>query len=173
MISSNLDRLFPLEEEDLSPVAEWLTDSHIYRNLYTLYRPLPRRDLEEWYDDEISRGAHIFRYATDDERFTAMALVHYIHPKNHCGEISFIVNPGMQGKGHARRVLRSLLEYCFGVLNLNKVFFHTTAYNSAMCHIASTAGLVHEGTFRKEIFFDGEYHNILRYGILAEEFGPE
>ncbi len=169
MTLDKINNLIPLETEDLPLLKDWLTDNGVYRNLYQLYHPMSMDELRTWYQNEKNQGAHLFKYRTESNDMSGIAIVHYIHLKNRCGEISFIIHPRLQGQGHGRDLLDRLVTYSFSILNLNKISFHTTEYNDAMKHIAASYGFSLEGTFRRELYFDGEYHDILRFGMLFDE----
>ena len=170
MSTQNMNHLLPLELNDLPPVRQWLCRESVYKYLYVLYHPMSMNDLEAWYKKEKDEGAHIFKYCPLPETMTGMGLVHYIHPKNRCGEISVIIDPEQQGRGHGGKLMRALFEYSFMILNLHKVFFHTTDFNGQVHSLTNHFPVHLEGTYRDELYHNGSYHNIMRYGILCSEF---
>ena len=157
------------EAGDLETLKKWLAHEDVFKNLYVLYHPMDMTRLQEWFAGEKTGGAHIMKYG-DDEKTVAVGMVHFIHGKNRCGELSFIVDPGISGMGYGSKVLDHLLRYSFHILNLHKVFLHTAEYNKKVPSLALKRGFVLEGTFRKEIYYSGSYYDTYRYGILQEEF---
>jgi RimJ/RimL family protein N-acetyltransferase len=99
-----------------------------------------------------------------------LGLVHYIHPKHGCGELSIIVNPACAGKGFGRRIIAHLMECAFNEQGLHKIYLHCAGPNTRMIDIAKRAGFVQEGVYREEIHLDETWHNTYRFGMLASEY---
>jgi len=160
----------PMESEDLHELKKWLANEEIYKNLNLLYRPMSITELQQWFEREKSDGANIFKYINIENHICGIGLIHYIHHKNRCGELSVIINPEMSGKGYGKNIFTNLMIYSFEILNLNKIFFHTTIYNKRVFSIAESLGFVKEGVFRKEHYYSGEYHDTYRFGLLIDEY---
>jgi len=157
-------------EQHLRHLQKWLVDPAVHRNLYALYRPMDIPELTNWLKHEQKDNARMFFYHTDNDTPVGMGLVHYIHPKHDCGELSIIVNPDCSGKGFGRRILLHLMDCAFNKHNLHKIFFHCTSLNTRMIYIAEQTGFMREGLYREEIHLDGTRHNIYRFGMLADEY---
>jgi RimJ/RimL family protein N-acetyltransferase len=158
----------------LEHLEKWLADSAVHRNLYTLYRPMNQNELAHWLEREQEDEAHLFFYCTEPgacpDTAVGLGIVHYIHPKHGCGELSIIVNPACSGRGFGRRILAHLMETAFRGHGLHKIFFHCAGPNQRMSNIARRAGFVQEGIYREEIHLDGTWYNTCRYGMLASEY---
>ena len=63
-----------------------------------------------------------------------------------------------------------LLDYAFNFLNLWKVWSEIFAYNEIALDLHEKTGFAVEGTFRQQIFKSGKYVDLVRIGLLAEEF---
>lgn len=74
------------------------------------------------------------------------------------------------GKGLGRLVGRKLLEHGFNKLNLERIYCGTAATNEGMKKLASTLGMVLEGTRRQHFFLEGVRVDMMEYGILRAEF---
>ena len=158
----------------LKHLEKWLADPDVHRNLYTLYRPMNQNELTRWLEREQEDDAHMFFYCTAPgacpDTAVGLGIVHYIHPKHGCGELSIIVNPACSGKGFGRRILAHLMETAFRKHGLHKIFFHCAGPNQRMSDIARRAGFVQEGIYREEIHLDGNWYNTCRYGMLESEY---
>jgi len=164
------DTLFPLEREDLSELRDWLTREEVHKNLYMMYCPMSLDDLAGWYTKEKNDGGHLFGFRFDNKKIIGMGLVHYIHDKNRCGELSIMVSPDHFGQGRGRSILLSLMGFAFDILNLHKIFLHTTCFNERMIRLIEHIGFTREAVYRKELVYAGEYHGSLRYGMLDNEY---
>jgi len=161
-------------EKHLACLQRWLADPDVHRNLYALYRPMSIDELTRWLEREQETDARMFFYRTSPEgcadTAVGLGLVHYIHPKHGCGELSIIVNPAISGKGFGRRIMGHLMETAFNEHGLHKIFFHCAGANSRMIDIATRAGFVQEGVYREEIHLDKTWYNIYRFGMLESEY---
>ncbi len=165
-------RFRPMEQGDIDHIARWINDEQVFKHLYMLWHPMPAEALRAWYEQERAASAHMFVFfAGEGGREPAgMGLVHYIHEKNRCAELSLIINPAFFNQGLGTHILAMLTRYSFDVLNLHKIFVHCVEYNRKMISILAKTGFVREGVFRKELFFSGQYHDIYRYGCLQSEY---
>jgi RimJ/RimL family protein N-acetyltransferase len=160
--------------QHLPHLQRWLADPAVHRNLYALYRPMDAGELNLWLERELETDARMFFYRTTPavcaDTAAGLGLVHYIHPKHGCGELSLIVNPACSGKGFGRRIMAHLMETAFNQHGLHKIFFHCAGPNSRMIDIATRAGFVQEGVYREEIHLDGKWYNTCRFGMLKSEY---
>lgn len=74
--------------------------------------------------------------------------------------------------GYGYEAFSKIFEHCFDKLNLNKVCVGTTSDNIGMQKVAKKLNMIHEGTRRSEILRDGEYYDIVLYGLLKREYLP-
>lgn len=85
----------------------------------------------------------------------------------------FMIEPSYQGQGYGREALNLLLyKYAFGTLNLNKILLYTLPRNKAAIHLYGGVGFRQEGVLRKQLFKEGAYHDLLVFGLLANEYLP-
>lgn len=73
-------------------------------------------------------------------------------------------------KGYATEALVPLLEHGFNKMNLNRIWTGTAATNIGMQTVAQKLGMKYEGDSRQGMFLEGEYIDVLHYGILKEEW---
>lgn len=73
-----------------------------------------------------------------------------------------------RGAGRAAQVLG--LELAFGELGLEKVWAEVLADNDTALKAQAAAGFRREGYLRRQIFKDGRYRDVVRLGILADEW---
>lgn len=161
-----------LKVEKLGCLQQWLNSKEVHKNLYVLYRPMSCDELVSWYKKEHAAGSHMFFYSTGKTALkpAGIGLIHYIHPKNRCGELSIIINPELFGKGHGTQVLQHLMHTGFDVLNLHKIFAHTVEFNKKTISLLEKMKFVREAIYRKELYWSEKYYDIYRYGMLEEEY---
>lgn len=74
------------------------------------------------------------------------------------------------GKGVAKLAGRQLLAHGFGKLGLHRVYCGTAAGNEGMRKLAAALDMREEGRRRAHLFLDGEWMDVIDYGVLRAEF---
>lgn len=88
-------------------------------------------------------------------------------------ELAFWTTPEAQDQGYATDAARTIVGYGFDRLGLHKVIARTYETNPASTRVLKKLGFRQEGTLREEAFVDGEWIDVGRYGLLAEEWRGE
>lgn len=78
------------------------------------------------------------------------------------------------GRGVATLAARRLLQHGFDKLNLHRIYCGTAASNLAMRKLALALGMREEGTRRSHLYLEGEWVDVVEFGVLRSEFsaGP-
>jgi len=158
--------------EKIKYLEKWVRQKKVHKNLYMLYRPMSGPELTAWHKKEVADGSHLFFYSTGENELSpaGIGLVHYIHPKNRCGELSIIINPEYFGKGYGTQVLQHLMHIAFNDLNLHKIFAHAVEFNLRSISLLEKMRFVREAVYRNELYWSDQYYDIFRYGLLEEEY---
>lgn len=69
------------------------------------------------------------------------------------------------GKGYATYALNWMIQHGFHSIGLNRIWLGTPEQNLGMIKVAEKAGMIQEGTLINDIWMNGQYINVLRYGI--------
>jgi RimJ/RimL family protein N-acetyltransferase len=86
-------------------------------------------------------------------------------------EIAYIIGEKEYwGKGFAREATELMLKHAFCSLNLERIYCGTSEKNFRMQGLAKRMHFIEEGIRRKAIYNNGQYENIIEYGILREEY---
>jgi len=96
--------------------------------------------------------------------------IHSINWDHRRAEVGYLIRRQDRNKGYATEVVKALLDYAFNELKLNKISAKMYAVNEVSAKVVEKCGFKLEGTFRKELYKDGIYHDELRYGLLRKEF---
>jgi ribosomal-protein-alanine N-acetyltransferase len=90
---------------------------------------------------------------------------------NRNAELAVIIgNSEHHGKGVAYLAASTMIRHGFYKLNLERIYCGTAANNTAMSRLAISIGMLEEGRRRKHIFLDGEWVDMVEYGLLREEY---
>ena len=86
------------------------------------------------------------------------------------GAIGYALGIGYRGQGYATEAAQGLVGYGFASLNLHRIYADTDSGNPESWNVMERLGMRREGYFREAIFRDGEWLDVLIYGILAAEW---
>ena len=89
---------------------------------------------------------------------------------NRSAEFGLLVDPDEQKNGYGLEATRILCRYLFRSRGLNKVYAQTGSFNKAAIKLLEKVGFKLDGTLRRHMFHDGEFHDALVYSILQHEF---
>lgn len=81
-----------------------------------------------------------------------------------------IYNPKYWSGGYGTKALRIWINHLFNNLPLVRVGFTTWSGNERMIKVGEKLGMMMEARLRKCRFYNGEYYDSIRMGILREEW---
>jgi len=85
-------------------------------------------------------------------------------------EVGYMLRPESWGNGYATNALGEVCRYAFDERRRHKLFARACETDPASSRVLERAGFEQEGTFRREASVDGEFVDLYRYGLLADEF---
>lgn len=85
-------------------------------------------------------------------------------------EIGYWISPDHQGKGIITRAAKTMIAYGFDQIKLNKIEIWAAEKNTKSRNVPERLGFVLEGMRRSNEYLDGEYHNMMIYGLLKTEW---
>lgn len=171
------------EEEDQDFFQENRNRTDIRRPL-TDVRPRNQEQVEETFEERMygeDNSGMLFLVCTGDEE--AMVTgdedgltrvgevgIPWVNDPHGSGMLMYWAAPDQQGNGYIPEATSLLLDHAFGERRLNKVWAVAIEPNEASQRVLEKLGFEHEGTHRNETWYEGEFVDSLRYGILAEEW---
>jgi len=160
-----------------------------HRNEESIRRPLtdvsPRnhKQVEEHFEERvygdddgmaflICTGDREAMTTGDEDGLTRVGEVGipWVNQPHGSGMLMYWVAPDQQGNGYVTEATALLLDHAFGQRRLNKVWAMVIEPNDASQAALESLGFEQEGAYRKETFYEGEYVDSRRYGMLAEEW---
>lgn len=170
------DRIYlrPLQESDLNDqYLRWLNDQDVTKYLEAGRFPVTPDDLRQYFER--------FAHGKDDLIFAIIDKVTEFHignvTLNHIQWVHRTADTGLMigrkefwGLGYAREAWTLVIDYAFRRLGLRKVIAGAIAENAASIRTLQKLGFRAEGVLRKELLADGEYRDVLRFGLFAGEF---
>lgn len=87
-------------------------------------------------------------------------------------KIGYFIDYRFAGRGIVSSAVSTILEFCFGPLNLNRIELRCALGNLASRRVAEKLGFLHEGVARQEEFLNGVFVDQHIFGILRQDFEP-
>lgn len=172
-------RLGPIDHEAHPEIeSKWTHDAEFMRLMELKpVRPLSPAMMKKQYEaieKEMEEDKNLFYFTIcvrEDGRFIGKALVEWIDWANGNGFIRLGIGAAEdRRKGYGSQVLGMLLRYSFGELNLYRVTAVVPAYNEGAIRLFQKFGFMEEVRRRKAIHRDGEFWDLVSFGLLNAEW---
>lgn len=172
-IASETIRLRPLEKGDMELKVKWFNDPKVNKTL-VLNEKLQLDKSLEWFDkavrDDSRRDFIIETKDGEPIGVTGLLEIDRVHGTAEC--FCVIGQKKFWGKGIGTEVHSLLLQLAFDELNLHKIWAVVYTNNAAVLKIVEKLGFSIEGTLREEKYIRGKRIDLLRIGVLRDEFKP-
>jgi RimJ/RimL family protein N-acetyltransferase len=97
--------------------------------------------------------------------------LHDINPKDHKAIFGIVVGEkDYWSKAYGTEAARLMINYGFQQLNLHRISSSAFGFNERSIKFHKKVGFREEGRLRQAIFKNGEYHDLVLFGILREEW---
>lgn len=90
-----------------------------------------------------------------------------IDKENHRGEIGYMIEPALQGKGFMYEALQPVIQYGFNTLLLHSMEAQIDPRNTASAALLNKAGFVQEALFKESYLLDDEFVDTAVYSLLS------
>jgi RimJ/RimL family protein N-acetyltransferase len=158
-VEGNLIRLKKLSLEDQKQIEEWNKDPEV-----TQCREVDGSWLQEL--PSINFGI----YDKKTVKLIGDIGISSIDQKNKHAEIGMAIgDKNYWGKGYGTDLVKTILDYCFNELNLNKVYLDVWEENKRAIGCYMKCGFKKDGVLREQVFRDGKYHNKWIMSVLRKE----
>ncbi|MEG3066560.1 GNAT family protein [Acetomicrobium sp.] len=174
MIIENEDiTLRAIEESDLELLREMINDPEIESMTGGYSYPVSTYQQRKWFES-LANGSNDLRLIIDIKEHGAIGTVMLtdIDWKNRTTQSHWkIANRiDVRCKGYGTRAVKALIKYAFNELNMHCVYCKVIEYNIASQKIVEKIGFKREGILRERIYKNGNYHNVIVWSILKDEF---
>jgi RimJ/RimL family protein N-acetyltransferase len=157
-----------VEREDVEFVQRVQLDPGTRTHLGFVH-PKSKEQVETFYENTIAatNGDTNLLVCDDGEALGAVDLFDVEHDH---GTVAYWLAPDARGEGYATEGLSLLLDYAFDTRGLHHVVAEVFEFNDASRALVERLGFEQEGRLREHVFARGEYHDVVQYGLLAEEW---
>ncbi|MGH3504267.1 MAG: GNAT family N-acetyltransferase [Nocardioidaceae bacterium] len=172
VLRGDLVRLREAREQDYAQVAEWSADPAVGILQTGWVRPEPA-------EASIERMRVLCANDGNDVGFVVEALdgatllgrvgLRRVG-KNRCAELAIVIDPPYWGNGYGSDASRVLVRYGFAEMGLHRIELDVFAFNTRAIATYAKLGFVEEGRRRQAIYHDGQWHDDVQMGLLADEW---
>lgn len=164
-----------LKLKDIEPVYNILLDREVSRNIgvpgekyylkyargYVRQSQIRLRKLKE-FELAVERN--------EDSQFIGAVGLFFISHRHKTGWIGYWFGRSFWRRGYASESVKILCDFAFRVLDLHHLTAEVFGYNQASMRLLEKLGWTREVVLRKAELIDNKYYDLVRYGLLAEEF---
>ncbi|KAB1192711.1 GNAT family N-acetyltransferase [Haloferax sp. MBLA0076] len=100
--------------------------------------------------------------------FVGVSDAHFKRP-----ELGYWLIPEVHGEGYGKAAVSLAIDYVFRQYDTPAVEAEAFDFNDASRGLLESLGFTEEGRKRKFMFVDGEYRDMIQYGLLREEWESE
>ena len=164
-------RPFTLED---APIVQRLAGAYEVAAT-TLNMPHPYQDgmAQQWISSQRAKhekGEVVdFAIVIREGRLLCGAIGLGIDKRNNNAELGYWIGVPYWGQGYCTEAAKEVLSYGFKSLNLHRIHAAHLNCNPASGRVMQKIGMSYEGCSREHFCKWGQFHDDLRYGILASE----
>ncbi|HCJ28764.1 MAG TPA: UDP-4-amino-4,6-dideoxy-N-acetyl-beta-L-altrosamine N-acetyltransferase [Pseudomonas sp.] len=154
---------------DLERVLAWRNHPEVRRYMYTQHE-IPLDEHTRWFDKASKNPErHLLVY---ERASTPLGFIniHQIAPGG-IGDWGFYAAPDAP-KGTGRLLGQAALQYAFIEAGLHKICGQALAYNERSIRFHRSLGFLQEGLLRHQHFDGQHHHDVVCFGLLANEWHP-
>ena len=164
LIPENAEEVFSVVDKNREYLREWLpwvdgTDKV----------DVTRGVIAEWQKDLEDKKEYIFGIFLNG-KYVGNIGVHEKNKNNNSRMIGYWLAADCQGRGIMTDCVRTLTDFCFDELDLNRVYILCALENKKSRAIPERLGYVQEGILQDGICLYGVYHDEVVYGVIKRNW---
>lgn len=182
MINQNIEKVLETKrltlrlfhEADVPEVVRLCNNDNLYRSTLNLPYPYSTEHALTWMKHHHTHfnNDKAYELAITDKKtgklYGAIALSN--HQAFNNGELAYWIGEAYWGNGYATEAAKAMLQFAFIEKKYNKVFARYFHANHASGRVIEKIGMKKEGVLKQHIRKDGEYIDLIYYGVLKEEW---
>ena len=172
------DRLLlrPLTSRDIDALLAYRGREDVCR--YVPFEPMTREDITErltgqWARTELTSEGQSLTLGAEVSQTGELAgdIILFWHSEEHAGgEIGYVFNPSLGGRGYATEAVTMMLRLGFEELGMHRIIARIDERNDPSVRLARRVRMRQEARLVENEFFKGEWSTELDFAILAAEW---
>jgi len=160
-------KLLPLKREYLEFMRQVRNHPEVNEYLFTDAH-ISKEEQERWYRRQLRDKKSLVFIALADVPI-GYCQVKNIDHANHSCELGFCVAPQHQGKGYGMALVKGLISYATGKLNIHRLYLEVFADNEKAIKLYENCGFSKEGILQDKIFKDGKFRDDMIMSIIKRD----
>jgi len=162
-----------ISKKDLTKVMKWRMSEEVTKYMYT--DPVLDINKQEKWIKKISSDKTVkyWMIMYDNKDIGVLNLYDIDALNSRCFWAYYIGEPTFKGKHIARHLECNIYDYVFYELNFKKLCCDVLSFNQKVIDIHQKFGSKIEGEFKKHIFKNGHFYDVVRMAILKEEWDKQ
>ncbi len=163
-----------LKPEDATQVHLLAGDREIADTTLTIPHPFEVEMAEQYVEGKISlyeggKGVCFGVILPSGDNLVGVVSLKKIDQIHRNAELGYWIGKEYWNNGYATEAAVAVVNYGFGVLNLQRIYAHCLSRNPSSGKVLSKLDMTHEGKLRQHILKWNEFEDIDLYGILRSE----
>lgn len=163
--------LNPVIRQHRAKLFYWRNDRALL-HLTGEYQPISEAAHDQWLDSVVKRSDMFIFIILErsDNRPIGYCFLSGFSPVHRHAKLGIAIGEAdLRGKGYGSDAMRSLVDFGFRDLNLERIWLDVFADNSRAIHVYEKLGFRREGELRRHYFVEGRYRDALIMGLLRHE----
>lgn len=159
--------------DDVESVQNQAGDPEVARTTANIPHPYPPGAAEFWIRSHAPAHAekgHIALAIREPECGLVGTISLGLDIANSHAEAGYWIGRNFWGRGYATEALRRIVAHGFDDLGLERIFARHLACNPASGRVMEKAGMTREGCMRRHICKNGNFEDVVLWGILRREY---
>lgn len=163
-----------LRIDDLEYMYEAFNDPDISKSfLFTRY-PLSKEKLVNFIESSWKDANNIhYAIVSEHDEYVGTVSLKNINYLDRNAEYAIITRKKFWGQKYAYKATKTIINYGFNTLNLNKIYLNVLSSNIRANKFYEKFGFVKEGIFKEHVYIDGKYEDLNWYYILKKHFNSK
>jgi RimJ/RimL family protein N-acetyltransferase len=162
--------LRPFGVEDASFVAATLADVRVTQTLLDYPESITVATATDWIHTTLQHltvgDAYIFAMVRQADEEVLGCIDIELQAGHRRADMAYWLHPNYWGHGYTTEAAHAILHFAFNTLHLHRVYAQCLAHNRASERVMIHVGMTHEATFHEAVHKDGQYYDMLVYGLV-------
>ena len=170
-IEGNKIVLRDVQKNDMIDKVRWFNDPQVNKTLL-LEESLDLNGTLKWFDEHANDDSRK-EFVVENKHSVRIGITGLLHINRKHGTAEcycVIGDKAYWGKGIGTEVHKLLVDWGFKNLGLNKIWADIRTENIAIIKVIEKLGFKVEGTLRQERIIEGSRIDVVRIGLLQDEF---
>jgi len=167
-------RLRALEDGDLPDLVRWWRDPEWAVLQQLTARPRPEADVVEqfrkWSANEEAGSVGFCVTDRTSGQLLGHVTLYGARLLTRAATLTVMIGSEHVGAGYGTDAVRTLVDYGFREMGLNRIELRVFAYNARARAAYAKVGFVEEGVLRETVFHDGAFNDEIVMSVLARDW---